>query len=366
MLFSSRTFLRTAIGLVILFIVLLCYALVARHLGTAPHEFAFQPLIKLKQPQNLQLELQGCFLRSRDPSGFVLKALSLSPRVKITSEKPVNAQFVMRNIDHAQTDIHGATLVEVIPNEMAVRVSVSVKPSEPITVEFRPIFEKSEFEFYVIGDTHNRFDILKEALLASDKERPLFIFHVGDLVRPATEKTFSDHERFVLKAPVPYFTALGNHDLIEGDKPTHYLNIFGPTYYSFSYAASLFIVLDNTKGFISFKQLKWLKKQLADANMYRHIFVFAHQPPWDQRKGHHHSMKPIIGGIYFLTKMLTNAGVDLFISGHIHTYSHFQMNGLNVLVSGGGGPRVYDPFPFHHYVAIRVRDNSITQQLRLP
>jgi Icc-related predicted phosphoesterase len=77
-------------------------------------------------------------------------------------------------------------------------------------------------------------------------------------------------------------------------------------------------------------------------------------------------MKPIIGGSYFLTKMLAKAEVDLFICGHIHAYSHFQVNGLNVLVSGGGGPGTSEPFPFHHYVAIRVRENSITQQLRLP
>ena len=125
-------------------------------------------------------------------------------------------------------------------------------------------------------------------------------------------------------------------------------------------------MLDNAKGFISFEQLKWLKQRLEDADKYRHIFVFAHQPPWDQRKGRHHSMKPVIGGSYFLTKMLTKADVDLFICGHIHAYSQFQVNGLNVLVSGGGGRGASEPFPFRHYVAIRVRNNSITQQIRLP
>ena len=254
-LFLSRIFKRTVLGLAIVFAVLLFYALGARHLVTVPHESAFQSFIKLKQPQNLKLELQGCFLRSKNPSEFVLKALSLSPKVKITSEKPVSTQFVMRNIDHTQTDIYGATLVEVIPKEMSVRVSASVKPSAPITVEFKPTYEKSEFDFYVIGDTHGRFEILREGLLASGKERPAFIFHVGDLVRPATEKTFLDHERFVLDAPVPYFTALGNHDLIEGDQSTLYVKIFGPPYYSFSYASHYLSCLTMPKALLVLNSL---------------------------------------------------------------------------------------------------------------
>jgi hypothetical protein len=271
-LFLPRNIRLTVIGLTLIVAALLSYALGARHLGTVPHESAFKPFIKLKQPEVIELNLEGCFLRRSDPSEFVLKALSPSPKVKISSEKPVKLKFVMRNIDQLRTEVLGATLVEAIPNEMAIRVFVYVNPSAPKTIEFRSTYEKSEFDFYIIGDTHGRFDILKEALLASVKERPAFIFNVGDIVRPSNEKSFLDHERFVMKGIIPYFTAIGNHDLIEGDKATHYLNIFGPTYYSFPYAGSLFIVLDNAKGFISFKQLKWLRKQLEDADKYRHIF----------------------------------------------------------------------------------------------
>lgn len=363
-LFSSTIIKGIVILLAIIFAGLVCYAVGAHYVGTAPHETAFQPFKQLNQPLGLQLELEGCFLRSQDPSGFVLKALSLSPQVKLSADRPVKVQFVMRNINTADTLVHGAAIDEKIPQEMAMRVSLEVQPSAPKTVTFRSTREKSEFDFYVIGDNRSYHKVMKEVFLQSNQERPLFIFHTGDLVKSATPESMLEHEDFSLKASVPYFTAIGNHDLDEDNKADDYLKLFGPTYYRFSYAGVLFIVLDNSEGFISFKQLNWLEDQLEDVSKFRRVIVFAHQPPLDPRRGRHHGMKPIIGGSYFLIKKLKKAHPNLlFICGHIHSYYDFRVNDIHVVISGGAGAGRSEPFPFYHYLVLQVRNNSIKQKL---
>ncbi|BCM93801.1 hypothetical protein IAD21_05692 [Abditibacteriota bacterium] len=96
---------------------------------------------------------------------------------------------------------------------------------------------------------------------------------------------------------IPWYSVIGNHDL-NFEAPDDELSaetfkrVYGPTYYSFDYGSTHFVVLDNVKwlgpdtdlknanytGGFGEKQLAWLKNDLAGVPRDRFVVLFMHIP----------------------------------------------------------------------------------------
>ena len=98
---------------------------------------------------------------------------------------------------------------------------------------------------------------------------------VGDIVWD-TPELYPDYNKAVKQCGIPFYQALGNHDMDyrQGDDTTSdktFKSYYGPTYYSFNRGKVHYVVLDDVlylgkereyKGFITQNQLDWLKKDL--------------------------------------------------------------------------------------------------------
>ncbi len=224
----------------------------------------------------------------------------------------------------------------------------------------------SKFSFYVFGDSKGRFEVLDKIASDAKREHPAFLINVGDIVSDGGLKEFEKYYRWASKLTVPSFTVLGNHDLIRKTKSSkNYSFFFGPTYYSFHYGNSYFIVLDDALSYISDKQLDWLRKTLKKAKHYRHIFVFAHQPIIDPRKGMYHCMKPIWSNRSELIAILKRADIDIFFASHIHSYFEYNIDGIRCIITGGAGAPLKPPMRKNHYVKVVVDKDNVYTQLKL-
>ncbi|AKQ46561.1 metallophosphoesterase [Rufibacter radiotolerans] len=99
---------------------------------------------------------------------------------------------------------------------------------------------------------------------------------VGDLVWDELA-LFQDYNKAVAAMGIPFFQALGNHDMdyrLGGDETSDatFQKVYGPTYYSFNRGKVHYIVLDDVRylgterdydGHVSEQQLAWLKQDLA-------------------------------------------------------------------------------------------------------
>lgn len=206
------------------------------------------------------------------------------------------------------------------------------------------------YHFVVFGDTRTRHDVARSVIQAILKNGvPDFVLHSGDMVADGNNTAlwpiFFDIEKDLLRQ-APIFPALGNH---ERDCRNFY-DFFQMTapYYSFNWGNGHFIVLDSdlanaapTKiGRDAFwtEQTRWLEADLEASQNAEFRFVLAHHPPFTA-VAHRQGANPQMTA---LTPMFEKYHVTAAFFGHDHNYQRYLKNGIQYIVSGGGGAPLYD------------------------
>ena len=108
----------------------------------------------------------------------------------------------------------------------------------------------------------------------------------------------------------------------------------------------------------------WLERSLQQANdeRARHIFVFLHAPPVDPRPGINHGMKHI-AEVRSLLALFQQHGVHTVFSSHLPFFSKETRRGVNYVITGGGGDRLYGSPKnggYHHYVQVEVSGDKVS------
>lgn len=211
----------------------------------------------------------------------------------------------------------------------------------------------SPFKFIAYGDTQMNFLRHTEIVEQIRKHDFDFILHCGDAVqrglRSDWDTEFFEPLKQVLTSK-PIYTAIGNHEL---NSKYFYENFSYPNsehenYYSFSYGNAFFIFLDNPRAaypnkeiYLDFKkgseQYKWLESELsserAQSSQWR--FVISHVPSYVG--GRQDSFKDCKDN---LVPLFEKYNVDISFSGHVHGYERGVVNGVNYIVTAGGGGRI--------------------------
>ncbi|MEQ7798785.1 calcineurin-like phosphoesterase family protein [Pedobacter sp. ASV1-7] len=143
---------------------------------------------------------------------------------------------------------------------------------------------------------------------------------VGDIVWDNLP-LFPDYNQAVADMGIPFFQALGNHDMdyrMGGDETSDktFKEVFGPTYYSFNRGKAHYVVLDDVRylgternydGYIVENQLEWLAKDLKYVAKDQLLIISAHIPI-------HNSVKNN-AALYALLEGYTNVHI---MTGHTH------------------------------------------------
>ncbi|MCD0488161.1 calcineurin-like phosphoesterase family protein [Pedobacter sp. MC2016-14] len=153
---------------------------------------------------------------------------------------------------------------------------------------------------------------------------------VGDIVWD-NHALYPDYNEAVAEMGIPFFQALGNHDMdyrMGGDETsdkTFKLN-YGPTYYSFNRGKAHYVVLDNVRylgternydGYISEEQLAWLAKDLQYIAKDQLLIINLHIPVYNQVKNNK--------DFYAVLEGFKNVHI---MSGHTHYNANNITNGI--------------------------------------
>lgn len=272
------------------------------------------------------------------------------------------------------------------------RVSLSdLKPGETVYYEIpgtAPAAERSghfevppvgraSFHFVVFGDTRTRHDLHRRVIQAISATNPDFVVHTGDLVQngnnTAQWPVFFDIEKDLLRKTV-FYPVLGNHE--RNNARFHEFFETGTGYYSFSWGSAHFSMIDSDVANVAESssererfwtgQRHWLEEDLQKNQKADFRFVVMHHPPITVNhgnEGHVSKDTPLL--IPLFEKMKVTA----VFAGHDHDYQRHVQNGIQYIVTGGGGAPLAKVEPglpgvtvkvesTEHYVNVQVDGNK--------
>lgn len=227
------------------------------------------------------------------------------------------------------------------------------------------------FSFIVFGDNHaglifNDSATLKQVWQMNREDRfrkvPIdFVISTGDVTLDGEETHFQAYKKIQELIKFPLVSAIGNHDDLE-----RFRKYCGTEEFAFSNRNSYFIVFNNQRGNPSEEQFKWLEEELLNGKKYAHIFVFLHKPPFDpyQQEWYNEDNSP---WAYRFRKLCAKYGVRKVFSGHKHMFKSETFDGVEYIVTGGGGMLTEIPDSeggYHHYVRVMVNNDYVTYEVR--
>jgi hypothetical protein len=212
-------------------------------------------------------------------------------------------------------------------------------------------------------------------------EEPDFILSTGDLVRCGANRSewvrFDQENASIRERGIPYFPALGNHDY-NGDASLAIDNFFGHfpelrrhKWYGLSYRGLRLLVLDSNEDELTDDErtleAKWLEGEIAKADADDSV-------KWVVLLSHHTAYTNAVlfsDSLWvqetFVARARRTKKLRAYFAGHVHSYERFRVDGVDFVVSGGGGaplndvegkkgkhPDLYDGPRRFHYLRVTV------------
>ncbi|MQA89440.1 MAG: hypothetical protein GEU90_04285 [Gemmatimonas sp.] len=214
-------------------------------------------------------------------------------------------------------------------------------------------------------------------------DQALFGIACGDIMYDDLS-LYPEYERAVTRMGIPFFQAVGNHDLnydarISEASTETFSQHFGPDYYSFDRGRVHYVVLNDVfwhgagyLGYLPREQLTWLENDLRLVEPGRTVIVATHIPilsTGDLRRG---SANPGTGGSVAnreaLYRLLEPYNAHI-LSGHTHENEQFRDGGARHHVSGTvcgawwSGPICGDGTP-NGYSVYEIRGERVTHRYK--
>lgn len=225
----------------------------------------------------------------------------------------------------------------------------------------------SRFSFVVMGDTRHWTPIVQPATFKRILEEvnllhPSFEIDCGDLILGYTtdpallQAEWDEFVATISRAKVPFVPVVGNHDVSYPPAYPFYERIVGPRTFSFDYGTSHFVCLSSEEpGAVSNvvgAQVDWLRADLAAHKNAQNIFVFMHQPAFQDHEGDWKAVEAL----------LKEYPTRYVFAGHYHQYYLREQNGIKYVVTGGGGAELSEPDElgnFYEYLFVTVDGNDV-------
>jgi len=238
-----------------------------------------------------------------------------------------------------------------LPDDALVRYQLSVDGAPAPAAAFATTPAAGEvIRIGAYGDVRGGHRVHAQLIARLVAEAPDLVVASGDLVLRGTDD--ADWQQFFavtapLMAAVPYYPAVGNHDLGKtGDLARRVTDQFalppgpadrppGAGWYSFDVADVHLVMLDSN-AYDDARQRAWLEADLLAAAGARAIVVVTHDGPF--ARGTHGGNQQAVRDY---VPILVRHRVTLLISGHDHLYQRGEQDGLPYMVSGGGGAPLY-------------------------
>ncbi len=228
--------------------------------------------------------------------------------------------------------------------------------------------ERMPFSFVVMGDNREGNDVLRRIIEQLNQSDILFAINNGDLTDNGGKAEFKAYIELLKHSKKPILSNIGNHEIpfFFGDE-SNYKKYIGRVHYSFAFANSYFIFVDDAnKKRVGKKQMRWLERELQKSQSFQYRFVFLHVPLFDPRKRwlwHKHCLKDKKNAKK-LNALFDRYHVTMLFASHIHAYFRGKWSKTPYIITGGAGaPHTHDD-GFYHYIVVKVGKEGIEYILK--
>lgn len=207
--------------------------------------------------------------------------------------------------------------------------------------------DNEAFRFAVLSDIQDEVDEVGEFWARINADPSLrYVVSAGDITQSGTQVELDNFMETLDELDVPFFTTIGNHE-IGPASPEGFPNLYGRQNFQFVFKGVYFTFVDSATATIAERVYDWLEGWLDNGMGATHVFL-THIPPLDPngiRNGAFRSRNEA----FKLLNMLSQAGVDLGLYGHIHSYYAESNATIPIYISGGGGalPERFDGLDRH-------------------
>ncbi len=245
--------------------------------------------------------------------------------------------------------------------------------------------------FGIVSDSENDAESSDAPTLRAlsnemQKSGVAFALHLGDFANRATPDAYDAFARFTATTGFPWHMVPGNHDLLQPSSqtgrdydPSLFTTHFGPRPEVFVVGSVLFVLLDNADNTIGFSgaALGALESELSSprAKTASTIILGMHRPvkvPYAAAFGYFDGTVGAADVSYVRFEQIlrdapTHEKLRLY-TGHIHSTFRYDLAGVPVLVTGGGGSERnvgslgLPSFP--HWYQVDVEDGVVKETLK--
>ncbi len=164
---------------------------------------------------------------------------------------------------------------------------------------------------------------------------------------------------------IPWYATIGNHDMYQKNGWENWKNFIGPSCYTVRPSSLLRIFfLDTSTGSLGARQFSWLEEQLTKCKE-QYKIVVTHYPLYDDPFPSIYRL-PDHEERYKLLSLFRRYNVDVFISGHLHTFQHRRLGELDHFIVGSMYPGRLDKGE-HAFLMLTVSSRGISwEKVPLP
>ncbi len=217
------------------------------------------------------------------------------------------------------------------------------------------------------GDTRSSYVTHNNVVKMIDNESADMVIHTGDMINITTQiqswLIFLFIEKKLWDDGTEFFATRGNHENVKWIFNSIFRVPDDKTYYTFERMGIQFIVLDASWDFEPMfdeeKQVAWLKEIITlDKDKPKIIMI---HPPFETTGKYNKFYRDGWHELFLENNVIAT------LSAHVHSYERSDRDGIQYIVTAGGGAPMYPATyeneysvirrPYNHYVRI-TRDNS--------
>jgi predicted phosphodiesterase len=210
--------------------------------------------------------------------------------------------------------------------------------------------EKERIRFMAYGDSGKLPDVHREILsyCLEDTSELDFVIHLGDMTKDGdSDLEWKRHMEMISAYDFEFHHIPGNHEYSSSERPfPEYLKYLDTeedrTYYTFSLEDTRFFFLDSMDLFFDgTKQMQWFRSELLESRE-GNVLIFLHVPFYSIGKHAESEISKKQRELILPLLAMRKEKKYTVISGHDHLFYHTKRNGIEYLVSGGGGSPLYN------------------------
>lgn len=218
------------------------YYKVEENFISVPLNFTPEDSISTYDWNGILVKVHGGFVKGKikndnNQENLIIRSLSPTPTIIVTNntQKTSKCFLQIENINPSCTNFEDIKDDKIkIINPHTISFALNLEENKQKVINIKPKDTKNYFEFVIFGDNRDGYKTFLNILDQVNNINPVFSIDDGDLVFGGEPHKYRLFYQSISKVKIPFYTALGNHDIRENGIIT-YTKLFGPPYYSFDY-----------------------------------------------------------------------------------------------------------------------------------